>query len=161
MPEEKYLLHNYKIEGDDGEYEKKELNEYIKQKPNKRIIFWRFYLSLYNLSKPGKDNGFNNWLRRIGEPPVVYDESLKEQSAEQLRLYMRNKGFYEAQVTDSTHYRNRRARVVYQVKSGQPYRIRNIDYFFQDATLAPMVLADTTSTNFRSGELFAPSWPPH
>ena len=154
VPEEKYLFHDYKIEAGDGDFEKKELNEYIKQKPNKRIIFWRFYLSLYNLSKPGKDNGFNNWLRRIGEPPSVYDEGLKQQSAEQLALHMRNKGFYEAEVSDSTHYRKRRAKVVYQVTPNQPYRIRNINYFFQDATLAPMVLADTTSTRFRQGELF-------
>ncbi|MCK4749520.1 MAG: hypothetical protein KAT15_20845, partial [Bacteroidales bacterium] len=94
IPEEQYLFHSYKIESGDGEFDKKALNDYIKQKPNKRIFFWRFYLSLYNLSSPGKDNGFNRWLRRIGEPPVVYDEDLKQKSTEQLILFMHNKGFY-------------------------------------------------------------------
>ena len=42
--------------------------------------------------------------RRIGEPPVVYDEDMKEKSSEQLKLYMNNKGFYNAAVTDSTLY---------------------------------------------------------
>ena len=154
VPEEEYLLHNYKIETDVGDFEKKELNEYIKQKPNKKIIFWRFYLSLYNLSKPGKENGFNNWLRRIGEPPSVYNEGLKQQSTEQLTLHMHNKGFYEAEVSDTTYYRKSRAKIVYQISPNQPYRIRDINYFFQDATLAHMVLADTTSNKFRHGELF-------
>ncbi len=58
VPEDEYLMHNYKIESEEGDFDKKELDDYIKQKPNKRIIFWRFYLSLYNLSSPGKDNGF-------------------------------------------------------------------------------------------------------
>lgn len=154
IPDDQYLLHNYKIEAEDGDYDKKALDDYIKQKPNKRIIGWRFYLSLYNLSSPRKDNGFHNWLRRIGEPPVIYDEDLKERSAEQLTLYMRNKGFYHAEVSDSTQFRKQRARVTFTVVPHQPYRIRNITYFFHDASLSSMVLADTLNTAFRTGERF-------
>ncbi len=154
MPEGEYLLHNYKIEAGSGEFDKKELEGYIKQKPNKRIIFWKFYLSLYNLSNPDKDNGFHNWLRRIGEPPAIYDEGLKKQSTEQLGFYMHNKGYYQAEVSDTTLFSKRRARVLYQITPNRPYRIRNITYFFEDGTLAPMVLADTASSRFRHGELF-------
>jgi len=154
IPEDEYLLHNYKIETEKGDFEKKALNDYIKQKSNKRIIFWRFYLSLYNLSSPKKDNGFHNWLRRIGEPPVVYDEDLKEKSSEQLTLYMRNKGFYHVEVKDSTHFKKQRAKVYYTITPNQPYRIRDITYFFHDATISSMVLADTISSNFRVGERF-------
>lgn len=154
MLEDEYLLHNYKIDSEEGDFDKRELNDYIKQKPNKRILFWKFYLSLYNLSSPEKDNGFHNWLRRIGEPPAVYDEDLILKSTEQLTLHMRNKGFYEVEVTDTTIYRKRRARVVYRVSPSEPYRIRNINYFFEDATLSHMVLTDTTSNKFRVGELF-------
>jgi len=154
VAEDEYLLHNYKIEAEKGDFDKKVLNEYIKQKPNKRILLWKFYLSLYNLSSPEKDNGFHNWLRRIGEPPVVYDESLMNKSTEQLSLHMQNKGFYEVEVSDSTKFNKRRAKVIYKVTPSEPYRIRNISYFFHDATLAPMVLKDTTDNNFRVGELF-------
>jgi len=155
VPEDEHLLQNYKIESEKGDYDKKVLDEYIKQKPNKRILGWRFYLSLYNLSNPGKEGGFHNWLRRIGEPPAIYDEDLKYKSAEQLSLHMRNKGFYEAEVSDTTIYKNRRrARVLFRVIPNEPYKIRDITYFFEDATLSDMVLADTGSSNFRSGELF-------
>lgn len=154
IPEDEHLLHSYKIESEKGDFDKKVLEEYIKQKPNKRILGWRFYLSLYNLSSPGKENGFQNWLRRIGEPPAIYDEDLKHQSTEQLTLHMKNKGFYEAEVSDTTILKNRSARIVYNVKPGIPYKIRNITYFFEDATLSDMVLADTLSSDFRTGELF-------
>jgi hypothetical protein len=154
VPSDQYLLNNYKVEPGEGEYDKKALDDYIKQKPNKRVFYWKFYLSLYNLSSPGKDNWFHNWLRRIGEPPVIYDENLKAKSTEQLRLYMSNKGFYDAQVSDTTLYKKRRAKVVYRVMPKVPYRIRDITYFFHDAQLSSMVLADTGTSKFRRGELF-------
>ncbi len=154
VPEDEYLLHSYKIESEKGDFDKRVLNEYIKQKPNKRILFWRFYLSLYNLSSPEKENGFNNWLRRIGEPPAVYDETLMLKSTEQLSLHMRNKGFYEAEVSDTTIFKKQRARVMYKVTPRDPYRIRDITYFFEDATLSHMVLRDTASSDFRGGVLF-------
>ncbi len=147
-------MDSYKIEAGKGDYDSRRLNDYVKQKPNKRIIFWKFYLSLYNLSNPEKENGFNNWLRRIGEPPAIYDEDLKARSSEQLYLYMHNKGFYNAEISDTTIIKKRKAKVYYSVVPNQPYLIRNINYFFQDATLAPMVLADTSSNKFKSGELF-------
>ncbi len=154
MPEDEYLLNSYEIEAGEGEFDKKALDNYIKQKPNKRVLLWKFYLSLYNLSSPEKDNGFNNWLRRIGEPPVIYDDNLKEKSSEQLKLYMNNKGFYNSEVSDSTFFKNRRAKVTYYVSPRKPYRIRDITYFFQDANVASMALADSGTNKFSRGELF-------
>jgi len=154
VPEDQHLLHSYNIESGDGDFDKKALNDYIKQKPNKRIFFWRFYLSLYNLSSPTKDNGFNRWLKRIGESPVVYDEDSKEKSTEQLILYMHNKGFYNVEVSDTTQYRKQQAKIIYTVTPNQPYRIRDITYFFHDASLSPLVMADTASSLFRKGAFF-------
>ena len=154
VPENGSLLDKYKVEVDDVAFNKKELNDYIKQKPNKKVLFWKFYLSLYNLSDPEKENGLNNWLRDIGEPPVIFDRDLMENSTQQLRLFMNNKGYYNAEVMDTVITRDRRARVEYRVVSHTPYRIRAINYFFEDANLSFMVLADTGQNKFRSGELF-------
>lgn len=154
VPADEYLMKDYKIEAGDGEFDKKALNKYIKQKPNKKVLGWRFYLSLYNLSNPEKEKWPHGWLRRIGEPPAVYDEDLMEKSSEQLKLYMNNKGFYNSVVTDSTIYNKRKAKVIYNVSPNLPYTIRDISYFFQDDTLSSLVLPDTGSNRFRSGELF-------
>ena len=160
VPEGEYLLHDYKIEMEqkiesgNGDLEKKAFKQYIKQKPNKRIFFWRFYLSLYNLSSPDKDGGLNNWLREIGEPPVIYDKDLRERSAEQLQLYMQNKGFYNVEVSDTAFFKKQRASVVYSITPNTPYTIKSITYFFQDASIAPLVLADTSSGRFRVGQRF-------
>ncbi len=154
VPEDDYLLDNYKIEKANKDIEKSELKNYIKQKPNKRIFYWKFYLSLYNLSKKNKENGFNKWLRKIGEPPVIYNEELKQKSTEQLNLFLRNKGYYNAEVSDTTQYKNHRAVVSYKIKTGKPYRIRNIDYFFHDANLSKFIFADSASSTLKEGALF-------
>ncbi len=154
VPEDKYLLDSYKIETADGKVDRKALDEYIKQKPNKRIFFWRFYLSLYNLSSQKKDNGFNRWLRRIGEAPVIYDEVLRDRSAEQLSLFMRNKGYYHARVSDTTLLGDQRAKVVYKIVPNEPYRIRDIAYFFHDGSLSGLVLSDSASSELKQGALF-------
>ena len=51
-----------------------------------------------------------------------------EKSAEQLTLHMRNKGFYQVEVSDTTYFRKQRAKVVYRVSPNQPYRIRDNIY---------------------------------
>ncbi len=55
------------------------------------------------------------------------------------------------QVTDTTIFKKRRAKVVYHVSPNLPYTIRDITYFFQDATVSSMVLADTGSNKFQIG----------
>ena len=84
----------------------------------------------------------------------MYDEDLKQKSSEQLKLFMNNKGFYHSVVSDSTIYKKRRTKVLYQVSPNEPYRIKDITYFFQDGDVASMILADTASTKFSQGELF-------
>jgi hypothetical protein len=55
-------------------------------------------LWLYNISKKDKEKG---WFKEIGEPPVIYDEMLKNKSVEQMRQYLYNKGYYNAKVSDN------------------------------------------------------------
>ena len=154
VPEDQYLLNTNKIQNNNKDIEKADLKNYIKQTPNKRIFYWRFYLSIYNLSNKKKENGFNNWLRKIGEPPVIYDADLQKKSAEQLGLFLRNKGYYNAEVIDTTEFKKQSATVFYILEPGQPYRIRNIDYFFQDASLSDFILNDTAESNVKKGDLF-------
>ena len=45
---------------------------------------------------------------RNGESPVLLDDVLTERSTEQMRLYMQKEGWFQAQVTDTVHFRHRR-----------------------------------------------------
>ena len=130
VPEGKYLLDNYRVNLNKSEINKEEFLSYIKPKPNKRILGLKFHLSLYNLSKKDKDNGFNRWLRTIGEEPVLYDKYQVDKNQEQLQLYLKYKGYYDAMVTDTVLIKKGKVKVVYNVDAKIPYRIGEINYQF-------------------------------
>ncbi len=150
-----YLLERVGVRGDYGTVSADELHDYIRQIPNSRVLgFWRLNLGIYNLSRP-RDKAFSNWLRRIGEAPVVMDSALTKRSAEQLRLYMSNHGYFNARVKDSVIITDaKKCRVQYHVTSGDEFRIGRISYSIADSTLGAIVMADTANTLIRSGELF-------
>jgi outer membrane protein assembly factor BamA len=154
LAEDEYLLDSYKIEDERSKIPKEEFRNYIKQKPNKEILGWKFWLNLYNLSDIENNNGWNRWLRNIGEPPVIYNEDLKYNSTQQLEMFLFNKGYFNARVTDTTLIRNRSAKVIYKVHPGKPYFIRNIDYFFEDGDLSKYIMDDTTQIILKEGDRY-------
>jgi outer membrane protein assembly factor BamA len=150
---DQYLLNDYKIKTDNRKVDVEELSTYIRQKPNKKILLFKFHLGVYNLSKPDKDNGFNNYLRRIGEAPVIYDESVKDKSVNQLELFLRKKGYYKAEVTDSVIIDKKKASIVYTVAANKPYTIRKVNYRFEDPGLSEFVLKDTVNSLLKKNSL--------
>ncbi|MBL7113361.1 MAG: BamA/TamA family outer membrane protein, partial [Bacteroidales bacterium] len=153
VPEDEYLLNKYKSKIDNRELDRKELDSYVRPKPNRRMLGLKFYLGLYNLSGK-KDNGLNRWLKKIGEEPVLWNEYEVDKNRERLDLYLRNKGFYYAQVKDSTRFSKQKAVVHYSVISGEPYIISKINYHFLDTTLKRLILGDTAESVIKEGSLF-------
>lgn len=154
VAENQYLVDKVEIKKQKEALEKEELRKYLKQQPNKRVLGFRFHLSLYNLSDIEKNNWFNNWLRKIGEEPVIYDEFQTDKTVRQLSLYLKNKGYYYNKVTDSVFLKDKRAEIVYRIEANKPYTIQNINYFFEDTGLRSLVLRDTVNSMIEPGNLF-------
>ena len=131
---DEYLLDKVNLSVDGKSLNSSELKRSIRQKPNTRILgMFRFHLGLYNLSGKDEEKRFNRWLRRIGEAPVIYDSLLMQRSAEQIKLYLRNKGYYSSSVTDTVIYKRKRARVSYRVVSGPRTLVQQVR-FQQDSS---------------------------
>ena len=154
VPNDAYLLSKNKIDIDNKDVSMKELQSYLRQKPNKRIIGMRFHLFLYNMSNIKKTRWPNAWLRRIGEGPVILDSFQVQRSAEQLRLYMRNKGYYHALVTDTVEVHKKKAEVIYRIQADKPFIIKKRSYFIHDTALVARVLKDTINSLIQPGILF-------
>ena len=124
VPDNQYLLSKSKISVDNKSINKTELRSYLKQRPNTKILgFWRFHLGLYNLSSKKKEEGI---LKRIGEPPVILNTNLTQKSKDEFQRFMRNKGFYQANVTDTIIYKkNKKADVYYSIISNAPHLIQS------------------------------------
>lgn len=156
VPDNKYLLDKNEIKTQNGQVNKDEIKNYLHQKPNKKIFgFIKFHLFLYNLSKKGKEGGINRWLRSIGEEPVIFDEFARKKTSSQLELYLRNKGYYNSVVEDTTLFsRKRKAVNIFHLTLNEPYKINNISYEFEDESLKPFIIPDTAFSLIRSGDFF-------
>ncbi len=162
IPEGQYLLRRVNVESDlDSPIEERisasELEKYVRQTPNKRLFGFNFYLWIYSLANPEKDNWWNNIKRKIGEEPVYYDELLSQRSQQNLNIYMDSQGFYSSSASFDvdTLSRQKRANVIYRVKQGQPYRVKSLEYEFRDSLLRPLILADTVNSLIHTGDIFS------
>ena len=153
VPDEAHLLKSYRVKVDNEQVDKKELDSYIKPKPNRQILGTKFYLGLYNLSGE-KDSGWNRWLRKIGEAPVLYDGGETERNNKQLGLYMRNKGYHHAEVSDSVRLKKKKAEVSYEIAAGIPYILRSINYHYEDTTLRSLLAPDSVNSLLKPGDPF-------
>jgi len=144
------MLHRNIIRIDDRNINKDDLSDFLRQKPNKRVLgivsFKVWFYESNQIKK--KDNWFKRWLRtRMGEPPVMLDSTLMLGDAQQMLKHLYNKGYYKARMTSSIKHLNRkRANVIYSIKAGKPYKIRKIRYDIKDTLIRRLVLADTSNS---------------
>jgi len=154
VPKDKYLLNKIVVNIDDKNFKKEELKTHIKQKENLRILgFVKFHLWVYNRSKSNKPDAL---LKKIGEAPVLYDEFQTNRSKEQLQIFLKNKGYYNAVIRDSLeiHSNERKLNLIFDIKAKQPYRIRNFAYAIKDQQLHEILLKDSSNCLLRTGDVF-------
>ena len=163
LPSDKYLLQRVKIEEDkeaprDERIRTDDVLRYIRQTPNKHFLGTDFYVWIYSMAKPEKDDWWNNLKRKIGEEPVLLNMEDTERSAENLRIYLQSCGYYSSKVgykVDTTYSRQRRARVTYSLTQNKPYHIDSVSYEFRDRFLEPILLPDTVNTLIHRGDIFS------
>lgn len=154
VPEGKYLLNKITVRVDDKHLKREEVKTHIRQKENLRILgLMKFHLGLYNLSSEKKEN---DWLKRIGEAPVLYDEFQIRRSLDQLQIFLKNKGYYNAVVKDSLviDQEKRKLNLIIAIQAKQPYRIRNYVYSIKDKALGEVVLKDSINQLLKTNDIF-------
>lgn len=129
---------------------------YLRQLPNHKFLWSaKLQLGIYNMSGKDTTKWWNRWIRRIGEPPVIYDPNLTDLSAKQLRQAMVNKGFLGAKVIVDTVARRDKKRmdVKYTLVPGVPHVLQNISYEIADDSIAAIVNRRLKNTLMAQGDL--------
>lgn len=141
LPEGQYLLTRNRvvIEGDGPAAE--DISPILKQVPNKRIFgVFRFHLRAYNFLSSGKPRNYKTRFREIvGEAPVVLDTNLTDRSARQIRQYLQNKGYFQADVGYEIKYVKKNAVVTYNLLPDERYMINKMSYRIPDTLMAKIV----------------------
>lgn len=159
VAEGEYLVDHVDIEIQDSSTEVKSLDlvNYLRQTPNHKVLgFLKLQLNTYNLSGDDTSKWYNRWLRRLGQPPVIFDPNLTDASRRQLQLALVNKGYLGAQVKVDTIFKEgeKKVDVAYEVVTGTPHYIRSLSYTIPDTAIAAIVLPDTIHTLLKPGGLF-------
>lgn len=72
--------------------------------------------------------GFNNWLRKTGEAPVIIDERKTKKTTRRLKVYYQNKGYFNARAKYEIvpSEMAQKASINYSVETGNPYFLDSI-----------------------------------
>ncbi|MDR2682825.1 MAG: BamA/TamA family outer membrane protein, partial [Dysgonamonadaceae bacterium] len=120
IPEGQYLLDKVSLQMEDNEIAKTSLLPYIQQNPNTP----KWGLKIYNLVN-NDSNFIKKFIRKIGEPPVIFNNSLTNLSVNELTIELMNRGYLNAEVSAQVDTTNKKAEVTYKILHNEPYRIRN------------------------------------
>ena len=154
VPEDQYLLNKVNLNIDNQEINKDDAKSFIRQKENYKILgFAKFHLWLYNLSSKKKTD---DWLKRIGEPPQIYNEALAKRSEDQLGLYLNSKGYFRSNINVEVKLKEkkRKADVKIKVNTGEQYKIRSIDYHFSSPLFQEIFMGDSVKSEIVKGSPF-------
>jgi len=141
-----------------------DLIDLVRPIPNKKFMgIFPIKVSLWANHQPRfdsitgrtKDSKFNQWLRRIGEPPILLDTGDMQRSITQIDLAMFKRGYFDATTRAEVQFlRKQKARVNYFVSPNQPYYIRSINYQIDIPEYKRIVMTDTANALVKKGAIY-------
>lgn len=135
---------------------KSELEANLTPKPNSTFLGLRPKLFFYNIAKePKKEKGFNYWLKyKLGEKPVLLGDVDREFNKDIIENYSENKGYFNAKATYDTLSKNKKAKVIYNVKPGARYLISQVKFQKDSSLINSEIQKLTEKTLLKVGEPF-------
>ncbi|MCR5351734.1 MAG: BamA/TamA family outer membrane protein [Bacteroidales bacterium] len=152
LPKGTYRLVSNKVAFDGEKLPSSDVTQYIRQQPNKGLIFgWSPALSIYNWSN-GSGLGINRFWEAVGSEPVLFDPTLVQSSCDNIAGHLASIGYYGSEVHGEVEYKGRLAYVKYIVKAGTRYPIDEIVYEVPDGEFGQLFRADSANTTIHVGD---------
>lgn len=155
VPDGSYLLDEVKIHTDNKEIKPSDMRLYVRQNPNSKWFSTiKTQLYVYNWSGRDSTKWFNRFLRKIGDAPVIYNESDAIRSQKEIAKAVQNLGYMGASVKRTTKTKKKKLKLFYEITSGKPYIVRTLKYDISDKKIAEYLRNDSTQSMLREGMLF-------
>jgi outer membrane protein insertion porin family len=166
VPQGYHLLRNnsLKLNSDRTLTNKGELSDalfsLIIQKPNYYFLsLFPYKVWIYNwrYKRYIRDTAAEAFQRKIKtvERPVIYDSVMADRSAQHIRSYLFNQGYFYSKVKDTVRYKGRKATAVYEVETGLRYLINKTNLDIDDSTVRQIVAESLTESSLQEGHPFA------
>ncbi len=165
LKENEYLLWKNKLELrtdkvmlNKGEI-KDNLESIIAQKPNSN------YLDLSPVKVPMKLWRYNRRYKKLStrpdsllpksvERPVFLDTNTIGKSAQNMKAYLFNQGYFYARVSDTIIYKKKKAIVSYKIDAGSNYIINKINYKVDDSGIKSVIVSHQKGASIETGKEF-------
>jgi outer membrane protein assembly factor BamA len=97
---------------------------------------------------------FAGWLRKIGEEPEIFDKYLLDKSKQQFQLYLKNKGYYYADIEceDPKEFL-KRVNITFNIHTNSPVVISDVNINCYDTALNSIILNDFSNSGIKNGTL--------
>lgn len=155
VPEGAYLLDEVKVHTDNKAIKPSNLRPYVRQNPNSKwFSLIKTQLYVYNLSGRDSTHWWNKFLRKVGDAPVIYNETEAIRSQNELAKALHNMGFMGATVNHTTKTKKKKLKLYYEVLSGNPYTVQSLKYEIDDQKIAMYLQNDSASTLLKEGMRF-------
>ena len=148
IPENEHLLRKNKVHVISKEKEIGEVHAQILHRTNKRVLFnrlpiflWIYALGTNNTHPELSDSvAWRKKFRRdLGEEPVFFNPQLAKISADNIKYYLFNQGYFDATCTYGVGLGKRKAKVTYTALTGNRYKISEITYSAPDSALTDLL----------------------
>ncbi len=153
-PGEQVLTH-VELKADNKQFKTSPYRSYVRQEPNtKWFSLVKVPLGLYCLSKADstrESKGFSKLMRKIGEPPVVFDPTQTEGGRRAMVIAMNNAGYLHAEADTLTSTRRHKRRVTYVLHPGPRYYISEWKQTFDDEEMEQAFKEDAKASLIRPG----------
>lgn len=111
-----------------GENPDSVFNAWINKNPKRYERLKRRYSNKQIREMANYKRGFNNWLKKTGEAPVIIDDRKTKKTTNRLKVYYQNKGYFNAtakyEIIPSE--KEKRAGIDYTINTGNPYFIDSL-----------------------------------
>ena len=147
IPKDQYLLDEVNIMSESKDVKPSQFISYIRQNPNaKWFNLVKVPMHIYCAS--GKDSSLwiNRFLRKIGDAPVIYDESLATKSQEVIEQAVKNMGYMRADVSLEKKTKKKKIKLNYRIKTDKLYQVSHIAYHIDDIHIQEIIDKDSTNS---------------
>ncbi len=157
QPNEILLKSNkIQIEGNKSIENKIQLSEQLstlyKQKPNRKyLLIPRERIHYYILNRKNKDTWFIKTLSKYSEPPSLLDTTLSNATNSNIKSYLFNQGYFNAESEYKVKIKNQKAYVSYIVDPGEQYFINNVKLIAEDSIVHKIINDHEESSFLQQG----------
>ena len=97
---------------------------------------------------------YGNALMRTGNPVVLLDSNLVEKSRKNMKGYLVNHGFFDAEVDYSISTRNKKASISYQIKENNPYILDSIYTRIDNSEIQGLISNFSSNSFLKKGQIY-------